>query len=57
MREVVRIKGTRVHAKTLKGIVGCFQVMVPLPQDLRETLESVTVRTRHRGFDELIYLT
>ena len=33
-----------------------FQVAVPWPQDFREIWENVTVRTRHRGFDNHVWL-
>ena len=42
---------------TLKGIVGRFQITVPVPwpNDFREIFENVNVRARHREFYEFIY--
>ena len=37
---------------TLKGILGRFQITVPVPRpnDFREIFENVNVRARHREF-------
>ena len=42
---------------TLKGIVGRFQITVPVPwpNDFREIFENVNIRARHREFYEFIY--
>ena len=38
-------KNTKVHVKTLEGIVGCFQVMAP--KVFVEVLENITSRKKH----------
>ena len=42
---------------TLRGILGRFQITVPVPwpNDFREIFENVNVRARHREFYEFIY--